>query len=78
MVSLFRCTLITDLGVGYLATMSTLRKLSLRWCSIRDASIHHIVGMRKLQYLSLAGMQLIILILEYVQVCKISYYGKCK
>ncbi|ODN01328.1 F-box/LRR-repeat protein 16 [Orchesella cincta] len=50
-----RCSLVSDLGIGYLATMSSLRVLSLRWCSIRDASVHHIISMKRLQYLSLAG-----------------------
>lgn len=28
----FRCVRITDTGLGYLSTMSSLRSLYLRWC----------------------------------------------
>lgn len=31
-VCTFRCVRITDTGLGYLSTMSSLRSLYLRWC----------------------------------------------
>lgn len=31
-VCAFRCVRITDTGLGYLSTMSSLRSLYLRWC----------------------------------------------
>ena len=31
-VSILRCVRITDTGLGYLSTMSSLRSLYLRWC----------------------------------------------
>ena len=51
-----RCNLITDMGIGYLSTMSSLRKLFLRYCQqVHDLGLHHIYSMRKLTHLSLAG-----------------------
>lgn len=51
-----RCSRITDIGVGYLSTMTSLRRLFLRWCTqIRDFSLKHIYSMRNLRVLSLAG-----------------------
>ena len=38
----FRCSHVTDIGVGYLSTMSSLLKLFLRWCTqIRDFGLQH-------------------------------------
>lgn len=52
----FRCVNITDIGVGYLSTMPTLKVLFLRWCSqLRDNGVHHLSTMQSLQVLSLAG-----------------------
>ena len=51
-----RCNLITDMGIGYLSTMASLRKLFLRYCQqVHDLGLHHIYSMRKLTHLSLAG-----------------------
>lgn len=46
----------TDIGVGYLSTMTSLLKLFLRWCTqIRDFGLQHMYSMRNLRVLSLAG-----------------------
>jgi hypothetical protein len=48
---------ITDLGLGYLATMDGLTLLYVRWCSqLTDKSIKSIAAMRSLRRLSLAGL----------------------
>lgn len=53
---LFRCSHVTDIGVGYLSTMTSLLKLFLRWCTqIRDFGLQHMYSMRNLRVLSLAG-----------------------
>ena len=52
-----RCSHVTDIGVGYLSTMTSLQKLYLRWCTqMRDFGLQHIYSMRNLRVLSLAGM----------------------
>ncbi|KAK3089164.1 hypothetical protein FSP39_001396 [Pinctada imbricata] len=59
-LTLDRCSHVTDIGVGYLSTMTSLRKLFLRWCTqVRDFGIKHIYSMRNLRVLSLAGCSLI-------------------
>lgn len=53
---IFRCSHVTDIGVGYLSTMSSLLKLFLRWCTqIRDFGLQHMYSMKNLRVLSLAG-----------------------
>uniref|UniRef100_A0A6G1SLW2 F-box/LRR-repeat protein 16 n=1 Tax=Aceria tosichella TaxID=561515 RepID=A0A6G1SLW2_9ACAR len=48
---------ITDLGLGYLATMADLTLLYVRWCpQLTDKSIRSISNMRSLTRLSLAGL----------------------
>lgn len=48
---------ITDLGLGYLATMANLTLLYVRWCpQLTDKSIKSISNMRSLTSLSLAGL----------------------
>lgn len=49
---------ITDIGLGYLATMSKLTLLHIRWCpQITDVGLESILGQVKtLRYLSLAGI----------------------
>ncbi|MEQ2253619.1 hypothetical protein ILYODFUR_034045 [Ilyodon furcidens] len=55
--STVRCVRITDTGLGYLSTMSSLRSLYLRWCcQVQDFGLQHLFGMRSLRLLSLAGM----------------------
>ncbi|XP_051797266.1 F-box/LRR-repeat protein 16 isoform X3 [Acanthochromis polyacanthus] len=59
-VSSFRCVRITDTGLGYLSTMSSLRSLYLRWCcQVQDFGLQHLFGMRSLRLLSLAGCPLL-------------------
>ena len=53
---LFRCLHVTDIGLGYVATMTNLKTLSLRWCpQIRDFGLQTICSMRSLKNLSVAG-----------------------
>ena len=53
---LHRCTHITDIGVGYLSTMTSLLRLFLRWCGqLRDFGLQHLYTMKNLKVLSLAG-----------------------
>ncbi|CAM9651493.1 unnamed protein product [Lampetra fluviatilis] len=55
-----RCVRVTDLGLGYLSTMPSLRSLNLRWCcQIQDFGLQHLYGMRSLRVLSLAGCPLL-------------------
>ena len=52
-----RCTHITDIGVGYLSTMTSLTRLFLRWCTqLRDFGLQHLYTMKSLKVLSLAGI----------------------
>lgn len=54
----FRNVHITDIGLGYLATMSKLTLLHIRWCpQITDIGLESIISQVKtLKYLSLAGI----------------------
>ncbi|XP_034639604.1 F-box/LRR-repeat protein 16 [Trachemys scripta elegans] len=55
-----RCVRITDTGLSYLSTMSSLRSLYLRWCcQVQDFGLKHLLGMRSLRLLSLAGCPLL-------------------
>ena len=48
---------ITDIGLGYLATMSQLSLLYIRWCPrVTDLGLESILTMRTLRCLSLAGL----------------------
>ena len=63
----FRCAHITDIGVGYLSTMTSLTRLFLRWCTqLRDFGLQHLYTMKSLKVLSLAGnfLQSIAVILQ--------------
>ncbi|KAI0218327.1 F-box/LRR-repeat protein 16 [Lamellibrachia satsuma] len=52
-----RCSQISDIGVGYLSTMTSLRRLFLRWCTqIRDFGLQHVYTMKSLEVLSLADL----------------------
>ncbi|GIY79026.1 uncharacterized protein CDAR_565931 [Caerostris darwini] len=52
----WRCVHVTDLGVGYVSTITTIRVLYLRWCTqLRDFGLTHVCNMRNLEILSLAG-----------------------
>lgn len=58
-----RCLHITDIGLGYIATMGQLNFLSLRWCpQIRDFGLQTLCSMKSLKVLSLAGKKHDILI----------------
>jgi len=47
---------VTDIGVGYLSTMTSLCRLYLRWCTLlRDFGLQHLYTMKNLTALSLAG-----------------------
>ncbi|RWS11376.1 F-box/LRR-repeat protein 16-like protein, partial [Dinothrombium tinctorium] len=47
---------ITDIGLGYIATMSQLTTLTLRWCpQIRDFGLQTLCSMKSLKVLSVAG-----------------------
>ncbi|XP_074601504.1 uncharacterized protein LOC141855382 isoform X2 [Brevipalpus obovatus] len=51
-----RCPRLTDIGLGYIATMSQLSSLYLRWCpQIRDFGLQTICSMKSLKVLSIAG-----------------------
>ena len=51
-----RCSHVTDIGVGYLSTMTSLTRLYLRWCTqLRDFGLQHLYTMKNLKILSLAG-----------------------
>ena len=51
-----RCVHVTDIGLGYAATMGRLTHLSLRWCpQIRDFGIQTLCSMKSLRSLSLSG-----------------------
>jgi F-box/leucine-rich repeat protein 16 len=51
-----RCVHVTDIGLGYAATMGKLTTLSLRWCpQIRDFGVQTLCSMKYLKSLSLAG-----------------------
>ena len=57
----YRCSQVSDIGVGYLSTMTSLRRLFLRWCTqIRDFGLQHVYTMKSLQVLSLAGEKCVI------------------
>ncbi|XP_072168267.1 uncharacterized protein [Diadema setosum] len=59
-LTLDRCVRITDTGVGFLATMSCLRALYLRWCcQVQDFGLQHLYGMKSLLVLSVAGCPLL-------------------
>lgn len=48
---------ITDVGIGYLSTMSRLTLLHIRWCPrITDIGLESLLGVSSLKYLSLAGI----------------------
>ena len=52
----YRCCHVTDIGVGYLSTMTSLCRLYLRWCTLlRDFGLQHLYTMKNLTALSLAG-----------------------
>ena len=54
--ALYRCCHVTDIGVGYLSTMTSLCRLYLRWCTLlRDFGLQHLYTMKNLTALSLAG-----------------------
>ena len=47
---------ITDIGLGYIATMAHLENLSVRWCpQVRDFGLQALVSLRSLRTLSIAG-----------------------
>ncbi|RWS31613.1 F-box/LRR-repeat protein 16-like protein [Leptotrombidium deliense] len=47
---------VTDIGLGYIATMSHLTTLTLRWCpQIRDFGLQTLCSMKSLKVLSVAG-----------------------
>nr|XP_027195443.1 F-box/LRR-repeat protein 16-like [Dermatophagoides pteronyssinus] len=51
-----RCLHVTDIGLGYLATMANLQHLSVRWCpQIRDFGLQALTSLRSLRTLSIAG-----------------------
>nr|XP_046912524.1 F-box/LRR-repeat protein 15-like isoform X1 [Dermatophagoides farinae] len=51
-----RCLHVTDIGLGYLATMANLTHLSVRWCpQIRDFGLQALTSLRSLRTLSIAG-----------------------
>ncbi|KAL6207286.1 hypothetical protein ACLB2K_024530 [Fragaria x ananassa] len=54
------CPNVTDVGLGFLAngsTSKTLRKLILQYCrGITDTGIQHLVNLRSLEHLELAGL----------------------
>jgi len=55
-VCMYRCCHVTDIGVGYLSTMTSLCRLYLRWCTLlRDFGLQHLYTMKNLTALSLAG-----------------------
>ncbi|NWQ86807.1 FXL16 protein, partial [Burhinus bistriatus] len=55
-----RCVRITDTGLSYLSTMSSLRSLYLRWCcQVQDFGLKHLLSMGSLRLLSLAGCPLL-------------------
>lgn len=48
---------ITDSGVSYLAMMSKLTRLNIRWCPrITDVGLKSIIAVKSLRFLSLAGL----------------------
>lgn len=48
---------ITDIGLGYLATMSKLTLLHIRWCPrISDIGLESVLAVNTLKYLSIAGL----------------------
>ncbi len=52
----FRCLHITDIGLGYIATMAHLESLSVRWCpQVRDFGLQALISLRSLRTLSIAG-----------------------
>eukprot|EP00058_Branchiostoma_floridae_P021544 XP_002607034.1 hypothetical protein BRAFLDRAFT_127069 [Branchiostoma floridae] len=54
------CVRITDTGLGFLSTMTSLTALYLRWCcQVQDFGLQHIYSMKKLRVLSLAGCPLL-------------------
>ena len=56
LVLFYRCSQVTDLGLGFLSTMTSLQRLYLRWCcQLRDFGLQHVYIMSSLQVLSLAG-----------------------
>lgn len=51
-----RCLHITDIGLGYIATMAHLENLSVRWCpQVRDFGLQALISLRTLRTLSVAG-----------------------
>lgn len=51
-----RCVHVTDIGLGYAATMSRLSSLSIRWCpQIRDFGIQTLCSMKSLKSIALSG-----------------------
>lgn len=59
----YRCVHITDIGLGYAATMAKLSVLSLRWCpQVRDFGIQTLCSMKSLTSLALAGKNLVNLV----------------
>ncbi|KAH9519768.1 Sorting nexin-29 [Bulinus truncatus] len=55
-----RCTHVTDIGIGYISTMTSLTRLFIRWCvQVGDYGLHHIFSMRNLRVLSIAVEKLV-------------------
>jgi F-box/leucine-rich repeat protein 16 len=55
-----RCTAVTDIGLGYVASMRRLEVLSIRWCvQVRDLGVQALSSMPQLRVLSLAGCSLL-------------------
>lgn len=51
-----RCVHVTDIGLGYAATMSRLSSLSIRWCpQVRDFGIQTLCSMKSLTSIALSG-----------------------
>ena len=64
--SLRRCVHVTDIGLGYAATMGRLTHLSLRWCpQIRDFGIQTLCSMKSLKSLSLSGKKTISMLFSW-------------
>ncbi|GBO29751.1 hypothetical protein AVEN_116259-1, partial [Araneus ventricosus] len=60
------CVHVTDLGVGYVSTITTIRVLYLRWCTqLRDFGLTHVCNMRNLEILSLAGKLILSISLSF-------------
>ena len=51
-----RCIHVTDIGLGYAATMSRLSSLSIRWCpQVRDFGIQTLCSLKSLKSIALSG-----------------------